>query len=145
MSFFWKRKASPEVRRAVEFFEQVDAEFPFETQHYVREIAKEGLKVLVANRETMKVFTDRVHEDYSDKIEQGIKSWVYNYIMNTAADEMESGNHHVYRGILNMFGEYYQSIFEHGIEKIIDLGECSKEWADEKLRKPVYGRVKTVG
>ncbi len=82
-------------------------------------------------------------KNYKKKIESGDThdAFIYNYLVHSSADEMESGRHHVYRGVLAGDGNAYQAIFEYLTER----GEYTKEWADKNLREPVYSGVKTVG
>ena len=66
------------------------------------------------------------------------RQWVVGCIMNRSANEMESGKHHVYRGVLGTKGGWFKSVFERSIELLVDMDVCTATWADENYRKPVY-------
>ncbi len=73
------------------------------------------------------------------------RQWVVGCIMNRSANEMESGKHHVYRGVLGTKGGWFKSVFERSIELLVDMDVCTATWADENYRKPVYENVRNVG
>jgi len=85
--------------------------------------------------------------NYKAEISYGGKheAFIYNFIVQVVGDRLESGNYHVYRGVLNFEGKLYQQIFEHAINTMTASGEYTKEWADESLRAPVYKGIKEVG
>lgn len=72
-------------------------------------------------------------------------SFVCNHLVHTMADELESGRHHIYRGVLSGQGNLYRSVFEHAIRTMVARGAYTDEWATENLRKPVYEGIKRVG
>ena len=73
------------------------------------------------------------------------ESFICNHLVHTMADELESGSHHIYRGVLSGEGNQYRAVFEHAIRTMVERGQYTQEWADEKLRKPVYESMKRVG
>lgn len=72
-------------------------------------------------------------------------SFVCNHLVHTMADELESGRHHIYRGVLSGQGNQYRSVFEHAIRSMVARGEYTDEWATENLRRAVYESIKRVG
>lgn len=85
--------------------------------------------------------------NYKAQIQAGEshEAFIYNFIVHSCADKLESGRCHVYRGVLNMEGRLYLQIFEHAISTMIEKGGYTKEWADENLRHPVLNGIKEVG
>jgi hypothetical protein len=85
--------------------------------------------------------------NYKAELARGGKhqAFVFNFIVQCCGDQLESGRHHIYRGVLNFQGKLYQQLFEHAINTMVASGEYSKEWADENLREPVYKGMKEVG
>lgn len=85
--------------------------------------------------------------NYKAQIQTGEshEAFIYNFIVHTCGDRLESGTHHVYRGILNSEGHHYLRLFEHAIAAMIDKGEYTNEWADENLRRPVFNGIKEMG
>lgn len=85
--------------------------------------------------------------NYKAQIQAGEQheALIYNFIVHTCADRLESGRYHVYRGVLNMEGHLYLQLFEHAISTMIERGGYTKEWADENLRRPVLKGIKEVG
>ncbi len=73
------------------------------------------------------------------------EAFIYNYLIHAVADKLESGRHHIYRGVLGMEGAQYKALFEHAINSMVARGGYTKEWADENLRKAVYKGIKGVG
>jgi len=73
------------------------------------------------------------------------ESFVCNHLVHAMADELESGWHHVYRGVLSGEGGRYRAVFEHAIRTMVERGEYTNEWADEHLRKATYSSIKSMG
>lgn len=86
-------------------------------------------------------------ENYKLEIEAGGKheAFIYNFIVQVTGDRLESGNNHVYRGVLDFQGNLLKQLFEHSIDTMSSSGEYTKEWADENLRAPVYKGIKEAG
>lgn len=73
------------------------------------------------------------------------ESFICNHLVHTTANELESGQHHVYRGVLGMVGSQYRALFEYAIRTMVARGEYTDAWATEHLRSAVYDSVKRVG
>jgi hypothetical protein len=86
-------------------------------------------------------------ENYRRELQSGSshEAFIYNFVVHASANNLESGNYHVYRGVLSFKGTLYKQLFEHAINTMIAKGEYTKEWADENLREPTYKGIKGVG
>jgi hypothetical protein len=86
-------------------------------------------------------------KNYKSQIESGEKheAFIFNFIIHSTANTLESGRCHVYRGVLNTQGSLYKQLFEHSIETMISKNEYTKEWADINLRASVYKGIKEAG
>jgi hypothetical protein len=73
------------------------------------------------------------------------EAFIYNFIVQVVADKLESGQYHVYRGVLAMEGHQYKALFEYAIDTMIAFGTYTKEWADSNLRAAVYKGIKEMG
>lgn len=101
-------------------------------------------------RLTQEVKTKWIGENiatYKALIQQGQshEAFIYNFVVNAAGDKLESGDFHIYRGVLNYNGGLYKQLFEHCINTMVSAGVYTKEWASENLRDPVYEGIKDVG
>jgi hypothetical protein len=85
--------------------------------------------------------------NYKAQIQAGEshEAFIYNFVVHTCGDRLESGRYHIYRGILSFEGQLCQQLFEHAITAMIEKGEYTKEWADENLRRPVLMGIKEMG
>lgn len=92
-------------------------------------------------------WTDKEIAHYVSIAREGhsAESFICNHLVHHTADELESGNHHVYRGVLSGAGNQYRAVFEHAINTMVERGEYTKEWADENLRRPVFETIKRMG
>ena len=62
--------------------------------------------------------------------EEYIRGMVY----NLCSDRAESGQYHIYRGVLNPEGEEYLKLTRFALKECVAAGDCKQEWADEQLR-----------
>lgn len=85
--------------------------------------------------------------NYKAQIQAGEshEAFMYNFVIHTCGDRLESGRYHVYRAALSPEGRLYQQLFEHAITTMIEKGEYTKEWADENLRRPVLKGIQEIG
>ncbi|MHB1216108.1 MAG: hypothetical protein ACYCY9_14100 [Thiobacillus sp.] len=135
------KRRDPVVEVLVKRIEQCKAQTPSET----KQIA-DPLFDTLANTVSSQWKSEHL-ANYKAEIARGGKheAFIFNFIVQVCGDQLESGRHHVHRGILNFQGKLYQQLFEHAINTMIASSEYSKEWADENLREPVYKGIKEVG
>ena len=86
-------------------------------------------------------------KNYEGQIAQGEthEAFIYNYVVHTCGNILESGKVHVYRGVLNDEGRQYLELFNHAINRMISLGGYSKDWAEANLHAPVMKGISEMG
>ena len=89
------------------------------------------------------------HSDkFIEKIRQGASPhhWVYRTIANIAGDLVESGNYHIYRGVLNPMesGEELVEIFDMAVDKLVEMRVLDTEQA-KKEKGALRENIKSVG
>ncbi len=64
-----------------------------------------------------------------------IEEWIHSQIGNIAGDLLESGNYHVYRGVLNNTGNELFNIFKKSYEILLDINakDIDKEYANIQI------------
>jgi hypothetical protein len=73
------------------------------------------------------------------------EGFVYNHLVQECANELESGMHHVYRGVLGFRGQAYNRLFDYAIRAAIARGLYTEAWAEDNLRAPVRSGIANVG
>ncbi|MBW2594708.1 MAG: hypothetical protein JRC93_01785 [Deltaproteobacteria bacterium] len=129
-----------EIKETYRLLDKVADELKGVDEFLLQEIIKEAIQSLTIDQAQMNDYVKEIREN-----KRSPQEWVFTYIINDAADKMESGKYHVYRGVLDSTGEAYKAIFERGIRAMIGIGAYSKEWADQHIREPVYSNIKKVG
>ncbi|MBA7589255.1 hypothetical protein ES708_31336 [subsurface metagenome] len=85
---------------------------------------------------------------FSEKIRQGAspRHWVYRTIANVAGDLVESGNYHIYRGVLNSMepGEELVEIFDMAVDKLVEMRVLDTEQA-KKEKGELRENIKSIG
>ena len=118
-----------------------------------RQLAPEGVKPIsdrmfdALSAAVKDQWTKSHIKDYEGQIAQGEmhEAFIYNYIVHTCGNALESGRLHVYRGVLNEDGRQYLELFNHAIQRMVSLGGYSAEWAEANLRAPVMKGVREMG
>ncbi len=135
------RKNTPEVQTLLSRIEAADRRLPEDLKHL-------GSPLLQKLADTVKKKWKPEHEkNYANQILQGEthEAFIYNFLVHAVGDQLESGQHHVYRGVLNSVGIQYKSLFEHAINTMVEMDGYTQEWANENLRAAVYKGIKEVG
>jgi hypothetical protein len=75
-----------------------------------------------------------------------IRAWVYTNIANTAGDFLESGQYHVYRGVLNSIGpgEDLLRLFDAAVDELVHMG-CLDGESAEMQKDALRENIKSVG
>lgn len=86
-------------------------------------------------------------QNYVAEIRRGEthEAFIYNFLVHSTANRLESGRYHAYRGVLGAEGTQLKALFEYAINTMIERGGYTKEWADDNLRRAVYKSIKEVG
>ena len=77
---------------------------------------------------------------------ENLESWVIGHITNISGDLIESGQYHIYRGVLSQFGpgEDLLRLFDQSIDFNLKLGLIENEFAVEQ-KKQIRLNIKMVG
>ncbi len=80
------------------------------------------------------------------KESESIHQTVYIMIANVAGDEVESGKHHMYRGVLDPLGDGNEllKIYNFALDELVKLGYVSKNVAKEN-KSAIQENIKDVG
>jgi len=75
-----------------------------------------------------------------------LREYVYSQIANVAGDMAESGQYHLYRGILNSMGPGPKllGVFDAAIDELVRLGSIDAVYAQEQ-KKAIRDNIKGVG
>ena len=122
-----------EVKEVIEILDEIEEKF--ETGFgLVRGYIEKGI-----NENTEK-FLEVVRKGYS------VRKYVYSMIANISGDMIESGEYHIYRGVLNPIGpgQNLLRIFDFAVDELVKLGDIDKENA-EAQKKAIRENIKGVG
>lgn len=86
-------------------------------------------------------------EEYTENIKNGEshEGFICNYLVHVCGDRLESGNYHVYRGVLSEEGKSYAQQLNYAIGVMVKKGEDTEAWAQENLRGPIMRGVSNAG
>lgn len=126
--------APKEVRGVLGVLDEAECRFDCPAFKMIRNIVE---KAVLANS-----------DDVAKKIRNGLspRQSAYSMIANVAGDHVESGQYHIYRGVLNplcMGGDLLQ-IFDAAVDEMVTIGAVDMEDA-EKQKKDIRENMKTVG
>jgi|CXWL01.1.fsa_nt_gi hypothetical protein len=139
--FGFLKKKSAEVSVLLERIELAQQVVPDELKHL-------SAPLLESLSSTVNTKWEQEHIDnYVAQVRAGEshEAFIYNFLVHSVADKLESGHYHVYRGVLALEGMQYKALFEHVINTMVARGGYTQEWADENLRKVVYKGIKEIG
>jgi hypothetical protein len=123
-----------EVKEAIGILEEASQEFGIGGFDLVKEYVE---KSILSNTNQ---FIDVVQKGRS------VRKYVYSMIANISGDMVESGQYHIYRGVLNPIGpgEDLLKIFDVAMAELVRLGDTDVENAN-KQKAAVRENIKTVG
>lgn len=77
---------------------------------------------------------------------RSVRKYIYSMIANISGDMVESGQYHIYRGVINPMGpgQNLLKIFDSAMEELIELGDTDRENA-ETQKKVIRENIKNVG
>jgi|AntAceMinimDraft_16_1070373.scaffolds.fasta_scaffold49595_2 hypothetical protein len=123
-----------EVKKAIGILEEASQEFGRGGFDLVKEYIE---KIILSNA-----------SQFIDIIQKGrsVRKYVYSIIANTSGDMVESGQYHIYRGVLNPMGpgEDLLKIFDAAVDELVRLGETDAETA-KKQKAVVRENIEDVG
>ena len=122
-----------EFKDAMEILDEAEDKFGT-SFNVVREYAEKGLD---ANKEQ---FLELVRKGES------VRKYIYSVIANISGDMAESGQHHIYRGVLNPMGhgEDLLKIFDGATDELVKIGALEAEKA-KKEKEAIRNNIKDVG
>jgi len=92
-----------------------------------------------------------IHENTDQFLEvvrkgRSVRKYVYSTIANISGDMVESGQYHLYRGVLNPMGpgQNLLEIFDSAMDELVKLGDTDKENA-EVQKKALRENIKSAG
>ena len=123
-----------EVKEAIGILEEASQEFGSRGFDLVKEYVE---KSILSNTNQ---FIDVVRKGRS------VRKYVYSMIANISGDMVESGQYHIYRGVLNPIGpgEDLLKIFDAAMAELVRLGDTDIKNAN-KQKAAVRENIKTVG
>ena len=132
MKAFKRRFASKEVKDALDFLNELGSEFDCLAFRILQSKLEDDF--LASNKEVVAL----VKEGVSPRVQ------VYNAIANLAGDLVESGEYHVYRGVLNQEGQDLLRLFDTAIDRLAQNGAIDSNYADTQ-KAGIRKSIKSVG
>jgi len=134
MNFLNKFFPPKEIKEALGILEEAECEFSSKDFNLIKGHIK---KILHS------------HPDkFVEMIKQGEtpRQWVYSTISNIAGDLVESGNYHIYRGVINPagIGNELLKIYNKAIDKLVEIKVLDNERA-KKEKAALQENIKSVG
>lgn len=125
------RKA--EIREMSEILQEAEEKFGVNFKLVSEQIEQ-------AMRKDTEQFLKIVHQGRS------VRKYVYSMIANTSGDMIESGQYHIYRGVISPMdpGKDLVSIFDGAMDELVRLGDTDKNNAEEQ-KKALRENIKNIG
>jgi len=134
---FLKRAFAPkEVKEALSEIESAEQMYDSTAFNLVRTHLERGL--LAKPEKFVKLMQQR------DK--NWTREWVHSVIGNIAGDLLETGQYHIYRGVLNPMGpgEALLKMFDQTYDELLKMKATDSDYA-EKQKQALREHIKTVG
>ena len=122
-----------EIKQALEILEEATSKFGSAFVLVQQQIEKEL-------RSNSKVFLETIKKGRT------VQLYVYSMITNEVGDMLESGEFHMYRGVLNPMkgGNTLLKIYDYYIDELITLNDITQEYADDQ-KKILRNNINDVG
>ena len=134
MRFIKKLFAPKEVKAALGVLDE--ASYTFDSVGF--QLVREHIEKIILSQP----------DKYVDVIQKGMtpRQWVYITIANIAGDLVESGNYHIYRGVLNPLGlgNDLLKLFDAAIDQLTQIGALDAKDA-KKQKATLRDNIKSVG
>ncbi len=92
-----------------------------------------------AIRKKAKTIMDTIQKNNSTPL-----AWIYGITSNISGNMVESGNYHIYRGVLNEEGQRLLKLFDDSTNKLLDMGMIEKNYATNQ-KNTIRENIKGVG
>lgn len=127
------RVKNSEIEEAMEILDEAEDKFGADFD-LVRGHIEKGIN------ENIKQFLEVVQKGRS------VRKYVYSMVANISGDMVESGQYHIYRGVLNPMGpgQNLLKIFDSAMDELVKLGDTDKENA-ETQKQAIRKNIKDVG
>lgn len=136
-----------EVKIALDILDEAECEFRNRDYQLTRGHIERN-KVFKLVRSLIEKILFAHSDEFSEKIQQGAspRHWVYRTIANIAGDLVESGNYHIYKGVINPMepGEELVEIFDMAVDKLVEMRVLDTEQA-KKEKGALRENIKSVG
>ncbi len=134
MNFLKKAFAPKEVKAALGALDEAAYRFQTEAFQMVRNVIE---KSILSNPDALV----RVIKESGGRTP---REWVYSQIGNVAGDMLESGQYHIYKGVLNPMGpgEDLLKMFDATYDELLQMKAIEPDYASEQkaaLRKNIQG------
>ena len=134
MIFFKKASTSKEIQS---IYKELDAAARTYNSFALEPIKKNIIKMIASHsNEIIGVI----------KNEMTPRQWVYARIADIAGDYIESGQYHIYRGVLNPMGpgKALLRMFEAAIDELVQMKAMDSVYANEQ-KTALHNNIKTIG
>ncbi|MBU0974193.1 hypothetical protein KKD03_00635 [Patescibacteria group bacterium] len=99
-------------------------------------------------REQIEKMINSNTDQFLETVQKGrsVRKYLYSTIANISGDMVESGQYHIYRGVLNPVGpgQGLLKIFDLAMDELVELGDTDKKNA-ETQKKAIRENIKSVG
>lgn len=149
MSFFKKLTAPKEVRAALAVLDEIACTKVSQLGITIPSAScwhdSEGFQIV--RNEIEKMILARANE-FARMIQKGTspRQWVWGAVANIAGDLIESGQYHIYRGVLNPLGpgEYLAQLFGVAVDELASMGTVDPDYARDQ-KAALWKNVGEVG
>jgi len=125
---------SKEIKAVLSILDELYYEF--DTYLSFKMVKKQAEKMVLANKGKLK--------EIIIKSNISPKRTAYSWINNVSGDMLESGEYHIYRGMLNQTGDELLKIFDISTDELVKLGDMDKEKA-YKQKENIRENIKSIG
>lgn len=134
MNIIKKEFPPKEVRMMMKVIDELSLEFDSEAYRLVRGLIEKGI---------LSDYKNVVSQATNEKSAREI---AYVLIANISGDLVESGNYHIYRGVLNplSIGNELLQLFDTATDRLLEEGAISEEEAEEQ-KSGIRENIKSVG
>lgn len=123
-----------EIKAVLQILHEIEHEFENNLSFGI--VREQAERIILKNKDKIKQIM--VKENISPR------RTAYSWINNVSGDMLESGQYHVYRGVLNIAGNELLKIFDISTDKLVEVGDMDKNHA-EKQKTNIRSSIKSVG
>lgn len=123
-----------EIKAVLRVLRELDIEF--DKYLFFENVRDQAERVIIKNKNYIKEIM------LKDNISP--KRTAYSWINNVSGDMLESGQYHIYRGVLNQTGNDLLRIFDISTDKLVEVGDMDKDKAKEH-KQNIRSCINSVG